>query len=307
MASDDFVRGHSFLGYEVKKLSDIEKMYEDFIILLCFGSALPEVMRNIDRIAETYELYAPDVPVIGDGVFDKQFVRDNMEKLEWTRNCLEDEQSQFVFDKIAQYRITGDIRCLNECSTPKDEALRLLKTGSNETYVDLGAYTGDTVVEFLKLCNMKFNRIYAVEPDRHNYEKMRRNIYMFSGEKFRCYNAVAWSSETELDFFHRSGRNSSVRGKGRMIKMPAKTVDSILEGKEATLIKYDVEGCEKEALLGCTKTIAKYKPKLIVSVYHRNEDIIELPALIKQLNPKYRIYMRHHPYYPAWDTNLYCI
>ena len=47
MASDEFVRGHSFKGYRVKKLSEIEEQYADFVVVVCFGTALPEVMENI--------------------------------------------------------------------------------------------------------------------------------------------------------------------------------------------------------------------------------------------------------------------
>lgn len=307
MASDEFVRGQNFLGYTVHTLAQIEEMYDDFIILVCFGSMLPDVMERIYQLSQKYELYAPDVPVFGGGLFTKNYVKDHVSEIKEVREMFEDEVSRFVFDKIAEYRLTGKINYLTDCETPKAEGLSLLKLGENETYIDLGAYNGDTVQEFLTLCNYKFNCIYAVEPDARNFAKMRRNIYNLSGEKFKCYNAVAWSEETEVDFFHKSGRNSAVSGKGRMIKMPAKTVDGILGGKPATLIKYDVEGCEKEALLGSTNTIGKYQPKLIVSLYHRTEDFLTLPILIKKLNPNYKIFLRHHPYYPAWDTNLYCI
>jgi len=44
-----------------------------------------------------------------------------------------------------------------------------------------------------------------------------------------------------------------------------------------------------------------------VAVYHRNEDIFELPLLIRQLCPKYKLYLRHKLYYPAWETNLYAV
>lgn len=68
-----------------------------------------------------------------------------------------------------------------------------------------------------------------------------------------------------------------------------------------------MEGSEKEALDGCKKTIIMNKPRMIVSLYHRTEDMLELPLKVKQLNPSYKLYLRHHPYIPAWDMNLYCI
>ena len=65
MASDDFVRGHSFAGFEVKKLSDIERQFGDCIILVAFGTHIDEVIQRIIAISDRHELYAPDVPVIG--------------------------------------------------------------------------------------------------------------------------------------------------------------------------------------------------------------------------------------------------
>ena len=84
-------------------------------------------------------------------------------------------------------------------------------------------------------------------------------------------------------------------------------MDSVLEGESVDYIKYDVEGSEREALLGSAKTINKYAPKLLVSLYHRSEDMFVLPELVKEINPNYSLYLRRFPYIPAWDLNLYAI
>ncbi len=313
MASDEFVRGHSFKGYRVKKLSEIEELYDDFIVVICFGSALPDVLEKIEHIREKYETYAPDVPVIGEGLFDGDYISDHEFEIMTLNSILADRESKDCLDAIMRYRISGDIGDLRSCETPKGDALELLNIGKNETYVDLGAYSGDTVEEFLNLTGKRFNKIYAVEPDRRNYSKLRRRLYYISGALLDARNIAVWSSDTKLMFYNKSGRNSSFTDniseetKGRGYETEARSVDSILGGKPATLIKYDVEGSEKEALHGTEQTIKTYKPKLIVSLYHRVGDLIELPLLVHELNPEYKLYIRHHPYVPAWDTNLYCI
>lgn len=308
MASDEFVRGHSFMGYTVKKLSEIEEQYDDFIVIVCFGSQLPEVMDRLYAIAEKHELYAPDVPVIGGGLFDKEYAAENMAKIKQVREMLADDISRNTFDNWIRYRYSGNISYLKACEAPRSEAMELLKLGDRETFVDLGAYNGDTVEEFLQLTGKKFTKIYAVEPDARNYGKLRRRHYALGSAIFEPINAIAWSEDRTMDFFQRRGRNSAVSGiKGRNIPTAARSVDSILGGKEATCIKLDVEGCEKEALNGAAGTIGKYRPKLIVSLYHRTEDMLELPLLVKKLNSSYKFYLRHHPYIPGWDTNLYCI
>lgn len=307
MASDEFVRGHEFLGYRVKKLSEIEAEFSDFIILVCFGSALPEVTERLYSLAEKHELYAPDVPVIDGGLFDRDYITHNAEKIKQVRELFADDKSREVFDNWAKFRLCGDIGLLRSCETEKEEAYSLLKLKSDEIYVDLGAYTGDTVEEFLNITERKFRKIYALEPDLRSFTKMRRRHYQLAAEQFEPINAAAWEKDETVDFIHRGGRNSAISGKGRLVPTRARSVDSVLGGEKATLIKLDVEGCEEKALLGAEKTIRLFKPKLIVSLYHRNGDMLDLPLLVKKLNSGYRLYLRHHPYIPAWDTNLYCL
>ena len=73
---------------------------------------------------------------------------------------------------------------------------------------------------------------------------------------------------------------------------------------------YEQCGCEgavaeREAIAGARQTIERERPKLNIAAYHRSEDFFELPLLIHSLCKDYALYLRHHPYVPAWDTNLY--
>lgn len=61
-----------------------------------------------------------------------------------------------------------------------------------------------------------------------------------------------------------------------------------------TLIKMDIEGAEQEALLGAKRIISEYQPKLAICIYHRIEDLWEIPLLIKELNPEYHLYIRNY-------------
>ena len=83
-------------------------------------------------------------------------------------------------------------------------------------------------------------------------------------------------------------------------------LDNIINEK-ITFIKMDIEGAEKKAITGAENLIKRYKPKLYICAYHRNEDAFALPILIKSICPDYKIYYRHHPYIPAWESNFYCI
>lgn len=68
----------------------------------------------------------------------------------------------------------------------------------------------------------------------------------------------------------------------------------------------DIEGAEYKALLGAEKTIKKYKPKLAICIYHKPEDVWEIPMLIHKINPNYRFYVRHYSLTTP-ETILYAI
>lgn len=316
MASDEFVRGHSFLGYRVKKLSEIEELYgEDFLILVCFGSQLPDVMEHIYSIAERHELYAPNVPVVGDGLFTLDYAREHREEFSKVYGMLADEQSKLVFENVIRYKLSGKLEYLRQCESPEEEMYDLLKIGAEETYVDLGAYNGDTIVKFLNETGMHFRKIYAMEPDHRNYVKLKRRLYMIGSGLLEAYNCGAWDCETVMRFSLRAGRSSKVdendpvraANPARFREVNMMSVDHMLQGDAATFIKYDVEGSEEKAIEGARQTIAAHRPKLSVALYHRNEDMFAIPLQIAGINKKYRFYLRHHPYIPDWDTNLYCI
>lgn len=314
MASDEFVRGHDFLGYRVKKLAEIEAEYDDFIILVCFGTQLPDVMENIYKIAEKHELYAPNVPVVGEGLFDLGYAMEHKSELQRVYNMLADGQSKRVFENVIRYKLSGDLEFLRAVETPSEEKFDLLNIGIEETYVDLGAYNGDTLIEFLNETSMQFTKLYAMEPDGKNYRKLKRRLYMIGSALLEAYNVGAWDEDTTAAFSLRAGRSSrAVPAEGktanpaRFREVKMMKVDTMLRGGAASYIKIDVEGSEENALRGAAETIASFKPKLNIALYHRNEDMFKLPLLVNEMNKKYKLYMRHHPYIPDWDTNLYCV
>lgn len=304
MASDGFVRGQSFHGFTVKKLSDFESEYGDFAVALCFASQLPEVMEAIKNVAARHELIVPSVPAFGEVLFDDDFIGENIENLRQAYDLLADDMSRRVYKNVLRFYYTGDIALLDEITTDKDEAFKnILRLGKNEVYVDLGAYNGDTIEEFLRYAGEGYRKIIAFEPNAKNFAKLQANCAHLP--RTELWQLGAWSKNTTLIFNNKAGRNSAVAEQGVETRVAA--VDSILCGTAATYVKADVEGADSQALLGMRHTLELFKPKLNFAAYHRFEDIFRLPLLINGLNPEYKIFLRHHPYIPAWDTNLYCI
>lgn len=304
MASDGFVRGQSFHGFRVKKLGEIEREYGDFVIALCFASQLPDVMAHIKEVAQKHTTLVPGVPVFGGVMFDGEFIKKYREGINSAYSLFEDGLSRRVYENVLRFYYTGEIELLDEITTGKDEAFKnILKLGQNELYVDLGAYNGDTIDEFLRYSGGSYRKIVAFEPNGKNFKKLSEHCLDMKNTEL--WQLGAYSHNTILTFNNKAGRNSAIADSGVQTRVAA--VDTILCGAAATYIKADVEGADFETLTGAKNTLKNFKPKLNFSAYHRFEDVFRLPLLIKKLNPEYKIYLRHHPYIPAWDTNLYCV
>jgi hypothetical protein len=69
----------------------------------------------------------------------------------------------------------------------------------------------------------------------------------------------------------------------------------------------DIEGSEIEALKGAAYTIKTKKPRIAVSVYHKPEDIINIPLFLQELMPEYKFYLRHDCLVNLTETVLYAI
>ena len=228
----------------------------------------------------------------------------NKEQIESAYSLLADDLSKKVYENILKFYYTGRIDLLPPVTTDKDEAFgNILNLSENESYVDLGAYNGDTIDEFLHYTNGSYKRIIAFEPNAKNFEKLK--LHCKGMANVSLWQLGSYSKNTELIFNNKAGRNSAIADKGVATKVA--TVDTILCGMAAGYIKADVEGADMETLIGMQKTMENCKPKLNFSAYHRFEDIFRLALYIHSVNPDYKIFLRHHQYIPAWDTNLYCI
>lgn len=308
-ASDGFVRGHSFHGKVVLSYSEVKEKYgaENIIVLLSFASSLPDVIANINKIAAECELYAPDVPVFPSELFDMEFYNAHKAEIEEAYSMLADEESRRIFEGVVAYKLTGRIDLLEAAVSDKDVVYRELLDADNiKSCADLGAYNGDTVRQLAEYAP-KLSDVLAFEPDRRNFKKL--SFYAEGEGRFsvNAINAAAWSEDTTLRFSVEGNRNSSVTGGGKSADIAARSLDSVLGGNSVDYIKYDVEGSEREALLGSCETIKHFSPKLLVSLYHKSEDIFALPALVREISASYSFYLRRYRYIPAWDLNLICI
>ncbi len=316
-ASDGFVRGHSFHGKTVLSYSEAKKKYgaENMIVLLSFASSLPDVLGNIYKISDECELYAPDVPVCGTNLFDSEFFSRNEGKIRAVESFLADERSKEVYNSVINYKLSGDIRYLRHTHSDFSEVYRNILHAERFEYIaDLGAYNGDTLREIKPFAPYLKSAI-VFEPDRRNHKKLCEYAGNESSFEIKAHKKAAWSHTETLIFDGSGNRNSTlvtgdslpVTKGAKYDEVDAESLDNISLGERLDYIKYDVEGSEREALDGSTRVIKGHSPALLISIYHRSEDIFELPYLLHEKYPEYRFYIRRREYIPAWDTVLIAV
>jgi FkbM family methyltransferase len=246
------------------------------------------------------------MPVCGTSPFTLETLNNDINDILYTESFLEDETSKNVLRNTINFRLSGDIKYLIECETPENEGYSLITNpNKEEILMDCGAYTGDTIEKFS--CFVKgFTDLYAAEPCPKSYAKLKSKF----GE-YNIHNCAIGKESGETFFLSSRGRGSVISSEsahtGKLLSIPVKTVDEILCGNKCTILKFDIEGFEEDGLIGSFETISKYHPSMLVAAYHKEDDVYRIPLLIKRYFPKYKIYLRHHPCLPSWETNVYAV
>lgn len=305
-ASDGFVRGQTFRGYQVISYQEAKRRYGCFVIVLAFAVFRPDMLDRIEALSKEHTLYAPDVPVYGSELFTLDYLDKYEKEIQSVYQLLADNVSKRVFAHVINYKISGIPGWLRRIETdPADDCRQIFSPKPGEQYLDLGAYNGDSIRDFVSLAP-DYERIIALEPDAKNFQKLSLWAEAAKLRNYAAYNMASWSHPCILPFQKRGGRCSALDRTGAAA-VEADSIDHLLNHSPVTWIKMDVEGAETETLLGGAETLRRQAPKLCIAAYHRSGDFFRLPLLVKKLNPNYRLYLRHHPYIPAWETNLYCM
>jgi FkbM family methyltransferase len=188
-------------------------------------------------------------------------------------------------------------------------SLKSVAAGSGDTVLDVGAFKGDTAVYFADMVG-ESGRVFSFEPVKANFIDLVHNV-----RQNRLENIVVPINKG-------CGRTSGSRSiatapqgspwaffsEDRGVEhIDVTTIDDFVAGeklKGVDFIKLDVEGMEREVIIGAEQTIALFRPKMAVSLYHKLLDLTELPLLLNAM-ASYNMYVRCKMAGP-WSIFLYC-
>lgn len=279
----DYIRFVDFDSIVENAKSSLQKQDDVQKRRLCgYYQMYKEMWGALDIDGGEYELISNRVSVL----------KEHREDFIWLYDRLGDWRSRRVLVSMLYNWITFDmdyIHGMKEANFTDYFDLDLVKCDDKEVVADLGAWVGDSVLNYINTYG-SYQKIYCYEIDEINMELAKRNLEGYPDIEFRRKGVGSGSGRMYIQGYLDLSCNKVVEtDTGREIEIVS--IDEDISEK-VTLIKMDIEGAEQEALLGCKRHIQEESPKLLISVYHNNEDIWKIPRMIDEMKPDYRLYLR---------------
>lgn len=173
---------------------------------------------------------------------------------------------------------------------------KLVQLEKNDVVIDAGANIG----EFSALAGVRGCKVYAFEPMPNVVEHLRkvsewnpniticqyalsdRNAELFFTEHLTDMSASSYVSNQYIS------NNKSAK----KVKVKSITLDTFAEENKLSsidFIKADIEGAERDMLMGAKRVLKEFAPKIAICTYHLPDDPQILRKLILNANPKYII------------------
>lgn len=167
--------------------------------------------------------------------------------------------------------------------------------------IDCGAFTGDTVEAF-EAAGYAIDQALCFEPDPANYSALAARLRERGTRGMALPCAVSSGAQT-LRFSAEGAGSSHLQADGAAM-VQAIGLDEAFPAFAPNLLKMDIEGAEPQALEGAMETIARHRPGLAISVYHRPEHLWTIPLDLSRRLDNYDFFLRAHSH-NSFDLVLY--
>jgi len=231
-----------------------------------------------------------------------KFLKENSEKFEKMYQSLEDYRSKKIFYAILNNWYNYDFinleQVMEKCFSHYFD-LDIIPSCQEEVFVDLGAFNGDTVEDFIKIYGDNYKKIYAYEMTEQSMRELKERVKNYPRI---IYEQKAVSDEVGMGSIkiHEISTSSNQLELEEIGEIEVTSLDDDI-GEKITMIKMDIEGSELKALKGAENHIIKDKPKLLLSVYHGYEELLTLWEYLEKLDLSYHYYLRYYggPIFPT--------
>lgn len=314
------------LSYE-----QIKKYYTDYVIILtvAINNAIP-IVEQLREQQEKHPIYHMEHPFKVENTFlEYQYLENHNDEFEAVYKALEDEESRNIFVQSINFKLSGNkLPLLNYVDGEGFFDEKLIPLSKHYSYMDVGAYTGDTLLRFYAFCGGKYDKLYAVEPDTGNFNALQNLVKYGRISNVQLFHVGGWNLKGELTFYTIANRNRKHFENPNFFKkmqdivanswemsqkdfgtetISVDTVDNLLQGAKCDIIKINALGADYQVLMGCRETIKQYKPIIVGEFGTQSEYLVEQLNEMLRVNPNYKLYLRQKMIFGDCKTVYFAI
>jgi len=290
--------GKEFCGLRVKSTGDVVDLDRTTRVVVASHKgavSLREVReRGFDFVVSFPSLQCVLPQLFEPHVFYRNWYADlanESVEIEWLSRHFGDAKSRETLAAILEWRRTFDDSLVAQYITKypyfADDIDGLSVAG---TYVDAGAYNGDSAMLFIERAS-HYERIYAFEPDPKTFETLQAN---FSENSKVIPVRAGIGARKSIERFRSDSSRAALFADDGDIEVEITSIDEYFGDDAVTYIKMNIEGLELDALNGARAVIGKHHPFLAIAAYHAPNHLWKVPRIITELSPGYRLFLRQH-------------
>jgi FkbM family methyltransferase len=245
-------------------------------------------------IAEAYKDRYP----LGNGWFTRVLTPQDVEEMKYVLNYWADDISRaHHLQFISWHALRKELGFDGAPVTTNDRFFIpqiISSLHEKEIFLDGGAHHGEVSLRFIDIVHHKFAKIYAIEPDKHNYNILRAKLCEKNSPVSQNIHTI------ECALGKRAGSARFLHGLGYASKFSPMAQESVMVRTinemdiPVTFIKLHLEGSEYDALLGAIAAINKYRPLIAVTTYHNRDGLWRTPDLLMKRLTGYVFLLRIH-------------
>ena len=258
-------------------------------------------------------------------MFDGYFLEENiyyedkeiLNKINNNYDLLEDELSKKLYVNLLKYRDIRNIDLIKDLYHPRSECYLdecFLSKFKDGLYIDAGSYNADFVTTLSEKKDVSNCKFYIFEPNKIFSKRIEDSL---NGKyNFKIYQMALCDCDGEMEFQQIASSTSHLVDKkynaynndldNNVEVVKTTTLDNVIGDEVVSGIKIDIEGSEQSMLKGSEGIIKRDRPFMMISIYHKWDDLWEIQQYINSLNLNYKFYIRHYSLSVA-KTILYCI
>ncbi len=298
--ADTFLSGvHKLTGLPIISAKELKAEHDDAAVIVTselHGKSILKTLADVDFKGKIYNF---DELLCFYVIPYDEFLP-HIEGYSWAYDTYTDQISRKVLMDSVKSRLLGAE--MTPSMRPQYFEPDIFTLNRDEVFVDGGCFIGDTAEEFIRQTKGHYRHIYGFEPDENNIKKAKANLSAYPN--IDIAKGGLWHMNNTLRFVSGAFGNSRLSEEGDEIAATY-GIDDFFSDKEEvpTFIKMDIEGAEHMAIDGAGNTLKNHAPKLAICVYHKLEDMYDIPKRILYYNPNYKFTLRH---YSHWYAESVC-